>query len=88
MADSLVLLCSEAIRRQTEHAQMTRYRQGNRKRVREKACRWQTTASWLSLGCAVVILFGLWPLAGLDLLMHLTLGRWIWAHGWVQYRSL
>ena len=63
---------------------MTRYRQGNRKRVEgESLPRWQTTASWLSLGCAVVTLFGLWPLAGLDLLMHLTLGRWIWAHGWV-----
>ena len=63
---------------------MTRYRQGNRKRVKgESLPRWQTTASWLSLGCAVVTLFGLWPLAGLDLWMHLTLGRWIWAHGWV-----
>ena len=63
---------------------MTRYRQGNRKRVKgESLPRWQTTAAWLSLGCAVVTLFGLWPLAGLDLWMHLTLGRWIWAHGWV-----
>jgi hypothetical protein len=49
----------------------------------ENLPRWQTTATWLCLGCAVVTLFGLWPLAGLDLWMHLTLGRWIWAHGWV-----
>jgi hypothetical protein len=49
----------------------------------ENLPRWQTTAAWLCLGCAMVMLFGLWPLAGLDLWMHLTLGRWIWAHGWV-----
>jgi hypothetical protein len=63
---------------------MTRSRQVNRKRVKgESRPRWQTTAAWLGLGSAVVTLFGLWPLAGLDLWMHLTLGRWIWAHGWV-----
>ena len=59
---------------------------------REPACasncstrlpRWQTTAAWLRLVCGVVMLFGLWPLTGLDLWMHLTVGRWIWAHGWV-----
>jgi hypothetical protein len=49
----------------------------------ESLPRWQTAAAWVSLACAVVTLFGLWPLAGLDLWMHLTLGRWIWAHGWV-----
>jgi hypothetical protein len=63
---------------------MTRSRRGNRKRVKgERLPRWQMTAAWVSLGCAVVTLFGLWPLAGLDLWMHLTLGRWIWAHGGV-----
>jgi hypothetical protein len=63
---------------------MTRYRHGNRKGVKGESLRsWQTTAAWLSLSCAVVTLFGLWPLAGLDIWMHLTLGRWIWAHGWV-----
>ena len=45
--------------------------------------RWKTTAAWLIVVCGVVTLFGLWPLTGLDLWMHLTLGRWIWAHGWV-----
>src|SRR5262245_36798408 len=70
--------------RQTDNAPMPRYPQGNMKRVKgENLPRWQTTVAWLSLGCAVVTLFGLWPLAGLDLRMHLTLGRWIWAHGWV-----
>jgi hypothetical protein len=63
---------------------MARNRQGHRKRVKgESLPRWQTTTAWVSLGCAVVTLFGLWPLAGLDLWMHLTLGRWIWAHGGV-----
>jgi hypothetical protein len=63
---------------------MKRSPQGNKKRVKgEGLPRLQTTAAWLSLGCALVVLFGLWPLAGLDLWMHLTLGRWIWAHGWV-----
>src|SRR5919109_5211051 len=79
--------CDSAQRRstrQTEDAQMTRHRQGNKKHVKgESLPRWQTIAAWLSLVCAVVALFGLWPLAGLDLWMHLTLGRWIWAHGWV-----
>jgi hypothetical protein len=31
----------------------------------------------------VVVLFGVWPLRGGDLVMHLTVGRWIWEHGWV-----
>jgi hypothetical protein len=63
---------------------MQRFPQGNRKRVKEEnRPRWQITAAWCSLVCAVVALFGLAPLAGLDLWMHLTLGRWIWAHGWV-----
>src|SRR5687768_4241231 len=63
---------------------MPRSPQRNRKRLKEEnRPRWQTPAAWLSLVCAVVVLFGLWPLAGLDLWMHLTLGRWIWSHGWV-----
>jgi hypothetical protein len=49
----------------------------------ESLPRWQTLAAWLSLVCAVVVLFGLSPLAGSDLWMHLILGRWIWTHGWV-----
>jgi hypothetical protein len=35
----------------------------------------------LSLACAVVLLFGVWPLTGADLFMHLAVGRWIWEHG-------
>src|SRR5919108_2821374 len=63
---------------------MKRSPQGNGKRVKEESLpRWQTTTAWLSLVCAVVALLGLWPLAGSDLWMHMTLGRWIWAHGWV-----
>jgi hypothetical protein len=38
--------------------------------------------SWLSLACAVVLLFGLWPLTGGDLWMWLTVGRYTWEHGW------
>jgi hypothetical protein len=39
--------------------------------------------AWLvrvSVGCAVVVLFGVLPLHGGDLWMHLTVGRWIWQH--------
>jgi hypothetical protein len=36
-----------------------------------------------SLGLAVVVLFLVWPLRGDDLILHLTLGQWIWQHGWV-----
>jgi hypothetical protein len=45
--------------------------------------RWLVALALVSVVCAVVVLFGLWPLAGADLLMHLTVGRWIWEHGWV-----
>ena len=41
---------------------------------------------WLacaSLGLAVVVLCGLWPLRGGDLVMHQVVGRWIWLNGWV-----
>ena len=63
---------------------MTRNLARDRTRVKAASLpRWQTTAAWLTLGCAVVMLFGVWPLTGLDLWMHLTVGRWIWAHGWV-----
>jgi hypothetical protein len=63
---------------------MTRSPHRNRKRGEaESLPRWQITAAWLSLVCSVVVLFGLWPLAGGDLWMHLTVGRWIWGHGWV-----
>jgi hypothetical protein len=34
-----------------------------------------------SLLLAVVVLFGMWPLSGGDLLMHVIVGRWIWQHG-------
>ena len=51
---------------------------GNGKRLKEESLpRWQTTTAWLSLVCAVVALLGLSPLAGSDLWMHMTLGRWI-----------
>jgi hypothetical protein len=36
-----------------------------------------------SLGLAVVVLFGVYPLAGGDLNMHLLIGWWIWVHGTV-----
>jgi hypothetical protein len=36
-----------------------------------------------SIALAVVVLFGVWPLSGGDLVMHLTVGQWIWQHGWV-----
>jgi hypothetical protein len=39
-------------------------------------------ASWLSLGLAVVVLYGFWPRMGGDFLMWLTVGRWTWEHGW------
>jgi membrane-associated protease RseP (regulator of RpoE activity) len=42
--------------------------------------RWLTWLAWLSMVCTVVILFGIWPLQGGDLWMHLTVGRWIWQH--------
>jgi hypothetical protein len=29
----------------------------------------------------VPVLFGVWPLSGGDLIMHLTVGRWSWEHG-------
>jgi hypothetical protein len=65
-------------------AQMKRSPQGNGKRLKgDSLPHWQASAAWLSLVCAVVVLFGVSPLAGSDLWMHLTLGRWIWAHGWV-----
>jgi hypothetical protein len=63
---------------------MIRKSRGNGMRVKEESLpRWQSIVAWLSLVCGVVTLFGLWPLTGLDLWMHLTVGRWIWAHGWV-----
>ena len=63
---------------------MTRDLQGTGKRWEgEPLPRWQTPAAWLSLACAVVVLFGLSPLAGSDLLLHPTVGRWIWAHAGV-----
>jgi hypothetical protein len=43
--------------------------------------RWLRWVSWGSVALAVVALFGIWPLSGGDLLMHLTLGRWIVPHG-------
>jgi hypothetical protein len=43
--------------------------------------RWLRWVSWGSVALAVVVLFGIWPLSGSDLLMHLTLGRWIVQHG-------
>jgi len=43
--------------------------------------RWLTTLAWLSLGCTVVVLFGVWPLMGGDLWMWLTVGRYTWEHG-------
>jgi hypothetical protein len=33
-----------------------------------------------SLALAVVVLFGVWPIQGGDLLEHLTVGRWVWQH--------
>ena len=39
-------------------------------------------ASWLSLGLAVVVLSGLWPLMGADFGMWLMVGKWTWQHGW------
>src|SRR5688572_24159208 len=44
--------------------------------------RWLPVAAWLSVGLAVVTLFGVCPLRGGDLWMHLTVGRWTWQHGW------
>jgi hypothetical protein len=44
---------------------------------------WLIGLAWGSVGLAVVVCFGLWPLAGGDLWMHLTVGKWIWTHGWV-----
>jgi len=44
--------------------------------------RWVVIPAHLSLGCAVVVLFGLFPLRGGDLWMWLTVGRWTWEHGW------
>jgi hypothetical protein len=70
--------------RGSETSERERYRRGQQMRVQEENLpRWQMTVAWISLGCAVVAVFGLAPLAGSDLWMHLTLGRWIWAHGWV-----
>jgi hypothetical protein len=34
----------------------------------------------VSVAAAVVVLFAVWPLSGADLVMHLTVGRWIWEH--------
>ena len=33
-----------------------------------------------SVGLAAAVLFGVWPLAGGDLWMHLIVGGWIWAN--------
>jgi hypothetical protein len=43
--------------------------------------RWRPWLVWGSVGLAVVVCFGLYPLSGGDLWMHLTVGRWIWQHG-------
>jgi hypothetical protein len=43
--------------------------------------RWLSLLALLSAACAVVALFGLWPVYGFDLFMHLTVGRWIWHRG-------
>jgi hypothetical protein len=43
--------------------------------------RWLNLFALLSALGAVVALFGLWPVYGFDLFMHLTVGRWIWHHG-------
>ena len=45
--------------------------------------RWLLWLAWGTLACAVINLFGLWPLQGGDLPEHLTVGRWIWANGTV-----
>jgi hypothetical protein len=48
--------------------------------------RWLVALAWAMVAMTVIVLFGVWPLSGGDLLMHLTLGRWIWHHGTVLKR--
>jgi hypothetical protein len=45
--------------------------------------RWLPWLAGGSVVCAVVVLFGVWPLSGHDFLMHLSVGQWTWRHGWV-----
>jgi hypothetical protein len=47
--------------------------------------RWLVILAWGSVGLTVMLLFGVYPLTGGDLLMHLTVGRWIWTHGAVPW---
>jgi hypothetical protein len=47
--------------------------------------RWLLILAGGSVIVAVIIFFGVWPLSGGDLLMHLTVGRWIWDHGAVPW---
>jgi hypothetical protein len=42
--------------------------------------RWLTGLALVTLLGAVVVCFGLWPVQGGDILMHLTVGRWVWQH--------
>jgi hypothetical protein len=63
---------------------MKPFRRRTRPRIDDNALpRWLVIAAWGSLTLAVVVLFGVWGLEGGDMIMHLTVGRWIWAHGWV-----
>jgi hypothetical protein len=45
---------------------------------------WMTWLARGTVGLAIAILFGLSPLSGGDLVRHVTLGQWIWAHRWVS----
>jgi hypothetical protein len=40
-----------------------------------------TWLAWATVALAVVVLFGVWPLSGADLWMHVVVGRWTWQHG-------
>jgi hypothetical protein len=52
-----------------------------RKPVEAPPPRWLMPVAWLSLGLAVIVLFGVWPISGGDLWMWLTMGRYTWEHG-------
>src|SRR5919198_5506987 len=45
--------------------------------------RWLIGLAWASLALAVVVLFGLFPLTGGDLVHHLVMGQFTWTNGWV-----